>query len=270
MEIEVRRLKRLVPAVMMLWGVVSCQTIEPSNGSEKPVVQGYLAANHSASVQVTTEVLFANGDTTELVNGLSIKVAVDEATHTLTQDVEGNYIDPTLIIGTGKKYSIQFQYGDKLITSETLVPPAPTGYAASANSMSITQITSGSGFPGFQNQPDPIVLTWDNADQSYYLVVVKNIETSPVPINTVITDRVFIFRSNPIQTNTYQISAREFQYYGKHWVILYKINPEYAYLYQNNGTSSLNIKTPYTNVSNGLGIFTGINADTIMVTINKP
>ena len=105
--------------------------------------------------------------------------------------------------------------------------------------------------------------------KAYSLVVVKNIETNPERINLGVSEPVIIFRTNPIQTNTYPVRARLFQYYGRHRIILYKINAEYAALYQDNGRSSLNIKTPFTNVINGLGIFTGINSDTVMLRIKK-
>ena len=43
----------------------------------------------------------------------------------------------------------------------------------------------------------------------------------------------------------------------------------YAQLYDDNGTSSLNLAKPPTNVVNGLGVFTGINADTLLIQVNE-
>ncbi|NJO24567.1 MAG: hypothetical protein HC867_00495 [Bacteroidia bacterium] len=45
------------------------------------------------------------------------------------------------------------------------------------------------------------------------------------------------------------------------------MQPEYAALYNSNGNSSQNLTTVPTNVQNGLGIFTGVNADTVFVTV---
>ncbi|MGC8802585.1 MAG: hypothetical protein ACP5PS_02250 [Bacteroidales bacterium] len=54
-------------------------------------------------------------------------------------------------------------------------------------------------------------------------------------------------------------------YYGHNYVILYHLNPEYAALYKFSGNTSLNIKEPTSNIVNALGIFTGINADTLNI-----
>jgi len=47
--------------------------------------------------------------------------------------------------------------------------------------------------------------------------------------------------------------------------VLYHLNPEYAALYKFSGNTSLNIREPTTNIENALGIFTGINADTLKI-----
>jgi len=42
-----------------------------------------------------------------------------------------------------------------------------------------------------------------------------------------------------------------------HQIIVYRVNPEYAALYQNSGNSTLSLEEPPTNIENGNGIFTG-------------
>lgn len=270
MEIEIVKHIWTALRLIILWlMVMSCQTIEPdTSGEGKPVVEGYLASGHPIEVKVTSEVLFTEADTIRTIDGLNMKVTTEGKAYPLVQDVTGKYKAASLLIKSGKEYSVSFDYAGKSIVSSTTIPPQPTNFTASDSVIVIPTFNS-SAFTGFPKFPNPIVLNWDNHDGTYYLVVVKNIEVKPNPINTGTVERVFIFRSNPIQSNTFQIRTRQFQYYGKHWVILYKINAEYAALYQNNGSSSLNIKTPYTNVNNGLGIFTGINADTLKVRV-KP
>jgi hypothetical protein len=49
------------------------------------------------------------------------------------------------------------------------------------------------------------------------------------------------------------------------YVILYHLNPEYAALYKFSGNTSLDIKEPVTNFENAMGIFTGINVDTLKI-----
>ena len=264
-----KRMRLVFPFIIGVMTMMSCQTIEvDTSGENKPVVEGYLAAGHPVEVKVTSEVLFTESDTVRVINGLNLKVSLEGKSYPLLQDATGLYRAASVLVKQGMAYSISFDYGGKSIVSSTIIPPRPANFKASDSTIVIPTFNS-SAFTGFPKFPNPITLTWDNPDESYYLVVVKNIETKPNPINTGTVDRVFVFRSNPLQSNTFQIRSRQFQYYGRHWIILYKINAEYAALYQNNGNSSLNIKTPYTNVTNGLGIFTGINADTLKIRV-KP
>lgn len=259
----------------------ACQKIEAdTTNQEKPVVEGYLTADHPVSVRVTNEVLFTDVDTARGITGLQMQVSVDGQNYPMTEDLYGVYRANSLLVDKSKIYSMQFDYNGKTISSSTTIPGKPVNYKMittdtskttvphpSDSIMYIKQFNSGSGT--FPAQPLPMQLTWDNPDQSYYLIVVQNIETNPEPINTAPVERTFILRGNPIQTNIFLLRSRVFQYYGRHWIILHKINAEYAALYQNNGSSSLTIKTPYTNISNGLGIFTGVNSDTVMLRIKK-
>jgi hypothetical protein len=116
--------------------------------------------------------------------------------------------------------------------------------------------------------PDPVELNRSNANHDYYIIVVQNIESSPVPTDTVNENRQ-AFRTEPIQSNTYKLQAMQFKYYGTHNIILYKLNPEYAALYNDNGSNSLNLTSPESNINNGWGIFTGINADTLHIEVTK-
>lgn len=246
----------------------ACTKIEPDNlNVGRPVVEGYLAASHLISVKVTDEALFSLTDTSQAITGLQLILNDGLNSYALTEGETGIYSSPSAIASEGTLYEIAFNYNSKSITASTSIPPKPQNFVTTDTVMVIVPFNSSTG--GFPDLPDPITLTWSNPDNSYYLVVVKNIETNPTLINYAETDRVFIFRSNPIQSNTFQIRSLDFRYFGRHWVILYKINSEYAALYQDNGNTSLNIKTPYTNVANGLGIFTGINADTIQVRVKE-
>ncbi|MBK6828196.1 MAG: hypothetical protein IPG86_15690 [Chitinophagaceae bacterium] len=92
-------------------------------------------------------------------------------------------------------------------------------------------------------------------------------ETNPTLINSTGQGRP-VFRTEPSQTTTQDLSFQQFTYYGNYRVVLYRIWPEYAALYEDNGANSTNLAEPPTNVVNGRGIFTGINtADTLYVRV---
>ena len=79
----------------------------------------------------------------------------------------------------------------------------------------------------------------------------------------------FSFRNQPSIEATERINARQFEYFGKHRITLYKLLPDYAALYESVSNSSTSLTTAASNVTNGFGIFTGINADTLYLQINK-
>ena len=58
-------------------------------------------------------------------------------------------------------------------------------------------------------------------------------------------------------------------YFGRYQVILYHVNQEFANLFDNPTMNSVNITEPPTNIENGLGIFTGISADTLYFELRK-
>lgn len=231
---------------------------------DKPVVQAYFHPGKTAEVKITRQIpLNADSATSRAISGLTVRItAPSGTTYTLADQGNGTYLsDSTLVIKAEETYQLSFDYQGVTIEASTMVPSAPQVYGASADNIVFPSF-SGGGFPSF---PDPIELTWENTDGAYYLIVVENIETDP----TAVADgrELPTFRSEPEQTNRYELSFQSFSYYGTHRVILFKINPDYASLYDDNGNSSQNLTTPFTNITGGLGIFTGINSDTLFVEV---
>ena len=76
--------------------------------------------------------------------------------------------------------------------------------------------------------------------------------------------------SEPQISSFYAIfPRREFSHYGTHQIIVYRVNPEYAALYERSGNSTLSLEEPPTNIENGLGIFTGASSDTLYLEVVK-
>ena len=75
--------------------------------------------------------------------------------------------------------------------------------------------------------------------------------------------------NQPTTASVANIQIGSFQLFGKYAIILYHPNPDYAALYRSGGTSSQNISTPPTAITNALRIFTGVSTDTLSVTVLK-
>lgn len=267
-------MNRRIPDVLvtMIWMVLglSCQPVETNPSVEsRPVVEAYLAPGQGASMRVSRQTVFATGDSISPILGLKPTLFANGEPYSMVEEPTDSTYRASLELKAGDIYQVQFEYAGLSITSSTTIPEPPRNTSVSDSVLVIPPINSSApgSIPTF---PDPISVTWDNPDGSYYLVVAQNVEENPSSINSGRFGQAFTFRSNPIQTNTFQLNARQFQYYGKHWIILFRINDEYVSLYQDNGSSSLTLKIPYTNISNGLGIFTGINADTVLLNVKRP
>lgn len=235
------------------------------------VVEGYLAPGHSIDIKVTKEIRFGSDSTDRSVTGLTVKISDGVKTFLLKDNNDGHYYSKSAeVVEEAKTYSLFFTYQGKDVTSTTTVPSKPQNFTSSVRYITLQPFTSGS-FSGGATLPDPVQLKWKNDAQEYHLVVVTNVEASPVLINTNADAPTRpSFRTSPNTASTFDIRPFQFRYYGVHTLVLYKINPEYAGLYDDTGNSSLNLRTPNSNIKNAQGIFTAVNSDTLLLTVRKP
>ncbi len=250
-------------AVLFAMALNSCVDVNDTIESvAKPVVQAYLVPGHPAEVDLWTESTFIDTDTTIDVSNLEVTFEVDGKPYTLTPQGKGKYSKADLLIEEGHTYSLHFIYNGKDITATTAIPSKPKGFTQSDTTIAVPTFSQEltEGFP------DPILFTWQNPDQKYYIVFVEINDPNPVQVNTTGFQRPpFRFRNDPTQGAQYELRSQSLRYFAKYRVVLAEVTADYAALYQQNGTSSVNIKTPFTNVNNGLGIFTGVNTDTLYI-----
>ncbi len=271
-------MKKIIIVQLVLFLLVACEKSALTTASDsisRPVVEAYLSPGQTAEVKITYQLAFGSTDTiVQPIQNLNVTLEADGEIHPLFYSaIDSAYLaEGSWQIEAGKTYRLSFDFNGHEISAETVVPQQPEGFSASVTSIAIPKIGnpgSGGGFPTF---PDPIELTWNNTDGAYYLVVVENLESNPESIfESTDGDRPPrpTFRSEPEQNSSYKVGFQNFTYYGTHQVLLYRLNAEYASLYDDNGNSSQNLTTPYSNIIGGLGIFTGLNADTLMLEVTK-
>ncbi|MDX2415303.1 MAG: DUF4249 family protein [Bacteroidales bacterium] len=256
----------LIPALFVLV-LISCtklnlQVADP----DKAVIEGYLVPGENIEIKITKQLDFVNSDTVVTpIEDLVVNFAnTDQEVILEYNETEKVYQTSEITIEPGLVYNIDFGYKDYTVSSSSYVPTKPVGFSASASSL--TMEDSFRGYMSFEQ----VELSWDNPDNEYFMVVVENIEANPESLVDTSNFRPpRFFRNTPIQSNIYNMRAQNFSYFGTHYLILVKLNPEYAELYEGNGSNSLNLETPPGNIENGLGIFTGINTDTLMFEVIK-
>ena len=265
--------KIIIFGLVLFSGFLGCTKTNNSEFTDSPIVESYLLPGDYPRVKISRQIPFSSSVnySSDDINALSIQITHNNISSTLTPVGEGQYVDNTLKVIEGERYDLSFVYNLKNVTAYTKVPSKPLNFTQSVTSISLEKRDSTSGPPSMGSMPDPISLTWKNDDGSYYIVVIENIATTLVPIRD-FGDRALpgnIFKKPPTTASGLELRSMEFQYFGKHRLVLYHVLPDYASLYSENQTSSLNLTNPSTSIMNGYGIFTGLNSDTLYITVNQ-
>ena len=265
-------MKKIMFAAALLAFISCSKTTVPAYNYD-PVLSAYLYAGRHFSLQLGHQQSTSSQtyDAPSL-DGLAVTLTCGDSSYLLAGLGNGAYADTAMILQAGSQYSISFAYNGKQVSASAIVPEKPTNFTESLTSITMQQITTtGTSLFGI-NQGSRNELSWDYVSDAYYIVTVENIETNPVKIyDTVSTsnDTGRIFRNSPITSGSYDINERVFKYFGTHRIVLYRISADYALLYNSSSTSSQSLNTMSTGIVNGVGIFTGINADTLYMTVIK-
>lgn len=267
--------------------LISCNDVnDVINPGEKPIVEAYLAPGHLVSMKVYTEIPYAETSegVSEPIDGLSIKITASNGkVFNLKSAGSGVYTSANneLIEGAPMKYKMEFEFKGRVVSGETEIPEKPSGFTISTHQIYRTQINlSSGGFPGGPgggfggNDNTPVELSWSNPGNVYHFIAVENTEAEPQqiiipPSGSEFPTFRFRFTNEPLLGTHNSIQPQSLEYFGNYDVILYRINPDYSALYQSSGTTTQNLSTPPSSITNGLGIFTGINADTVKLNVGK-
>jgi len=248
---------------------VSCQKEGAGKFDDVPVVESYLSPGHHIRVTVSYKTPYDESviSYADDISNLDIIVITGGTEYHLIPAGNGIYEDTLgrISVMPDSTYSLHFVYNDLQVTSTTIIPYKPQDVTQSDTVIKMSQFDPDN--PSGNTQPDPVEITWSNSDEDYYLVTVECMEQDLVPIIKDSVPANDIFASQPITGTSLDIQPMMFRYFGKNRIILYHINPEYSIFFMRQASSSQNYEEPPSNISNGLGIFTGINADTLYIRI---
>ncbi len=281
------------------WGLgglllfTACTTVNTVvSPDQKPIVGAYLAPGARVELSLATAIAYSETNTADSISvpidGQTVKIKVsDGRTFTLKGLGNGKYISATNeLVKYGLTYTLDFNYKGLPILATTTIPTKPIGFKVDKSEISRTKQDFSQGGPGMGmggpggNQQDQnaasVIASWNNPSGDYHFLAYQNIEAVPEevvvrPNNNGNAPRDFQRRVNnqPTTQSVTTLQPNVFQYFGRYKLILYHLNPDYAALYRSGGTTSQNISTPPTAITNGLGIFTGVNTDTLTVTVLK-
>jgi len=242
--------------------------------SKTTVVEGYLHAGKTIdSLKITQSLSLAIADNVIALDDLVVNISDSSNQYTLHSIGNGIYQNAELIIENDKNYRLEIERDGAIVSAETYIPNKKEAQISLPEvELPKIELNGTIGIP--TGSFDAVDITWDNSEGDYYYVSIRNIENNPEIVNendetNDELSRRFII-SEPQISSFYAIfPRREFSHYGTHQIIVYRVNPEYAALYESSGNSTLSLEEPPTNIENGFGIFTGASSDTLYLEVVK-
>jgi len=185
-------------------------------------------------------------------------------------------LEETPVYSPGDSLKLNVELDDDVLTARTVIPGNPPAVTKSSGSIRIRKVDDPRDFMGI-DWPEPLQLTWDNPEGNYYFLNIQNIEYNPISIRPEVPDGMpkgrgpggFAFEivTEPTNGTSFDIDPRSLEYYGTHRLIFTSVNDEYVNLYASLNQDSRELNEPYSNVTNGLGIFTAFNSDTLYIEV---
>jgi len=245
----------------------------------EPVVEAYLyVGKELKDVNLSSMISFGSDSLGgEAITDAEITLEGESDSWVLVHNdsLEGQYcLEDVPADESGETFRIRIETGEEILSASTVIPDDPPPVTMSTSSIYIQKVDD---IRDFQNvdMPDPVELTWDNPDAAYYFLDIQNIESYPISIMpdppadrpTPPEGLAFQMITEPTNNNYYSIDLRQLDYYGTHRIIFTAVNDEYVYLYNSLNQDSRELNEPYSNVENGLGIFTAFNSDTLYLEV---
>ncbi|QKJ30401.1 DUF4249 family protein [Mucilaginibacter mali] len=246
----------------------ACKKQDSANVTERPVVIAYLTPGQPVGVKVYQQKGLADTATYgAAITGLSLSLSNGSQTVALTESGSGNYVyNNTSFLSSGKTYTLKFNYLNEDVTATTNIPAKATSYTASRTTINMPLTTI--------NGPaatDSIAVTfrWSNPDSLYHVIVFKNDDNSPYNLHPQRNSPVN-FTIDAKTADHYDVYYRTFSYLGVYRAILYSVDKAYGDILSSNAnTTSQRLANPPGNITNGYGIFAGMQADTIKLTLTQ-
>lgn len=250
-------------------GLAACSdtTTSPEDDARQVVVEAFLFAGEPVDdIRLTR--------TVPLGEDPAVAVTVDDAIVTLTRGSERwslhrleepgtyGYPDDDLQVREGDRFRIEVEAFGRTATGETIVPGPPNGVQLDKDRLEVPELAPGSFQPGAL-QSLQVTVSWENPGSILHFVDVEGLNPEA---ESIFPDFIregagrFRIRSAPTDENFHAIGLRQLEHLGRHRAIVYRVNQEYADLYNNRVQDSRDLNEPPSNIRGGLGVFSAFNS----------
>lgn len=256
--------------------VAACDTVNTSDETAELVVEAFLFTDLPVdNIRITEAIPLS-----EVSESDSLEVPVIDAEVTLTRGNEAfqltasgsegyyHYDGNDLTVSEGDEFRLSVQRGSATVTATTTVPRVPVAVNLSTHKVEVVRLIIGPRGPLNPGGADAvreslqnarITVSWENPNAELHFVVVESvIDGQPDYIlPEFIRDQIRRFRlvTEPTDQDFFDIDLRSMETFGQYRATVYRVNEEYADLYESREQDSRDLNEPASNIEGGLGVF---------------
>ncbi len=276
-------MKRLFYIILLFTLFLSC--VEESPQGENFVVEAYLYAGEKVDrikikqvediyTEKTKNIILTNAKITLKKNKVSYPLIFDYTEQFYL------YNGSDLEVQVNDTFELEVIVGDRTSNAITIVPKATEGIFISGNKIVIPPISVRLGIVEELTKlfsEARVTTRWNNPDDQLHFIVVENIQKGdlifpsdfPIPEATLQLIQSFRYISAPTKNTNFEIPGLSLETYGRYRAKVYRVNQEYANLYNNQIQDSRDLNSPPSNVNNALGIFSAFASDSVFFEVVK-
>jgi len=231
---------------------------ESEINTDMPIVESYLQeGSNSLTVALYSMEIYLGEDyvLSSPIGGQSLTVNGMALTETSTGTYSLELGEDTL---RGQQtFDLSFTYNGKSITAATTIPDKVTGLTISPEYITREESSSSYYFTFDESDSIEINLTWDDPKGDYYQIYIESPATADIPdmggMGTQFRRRMM----QPFRGGSYSTTSREFRTTGTYNIYVYRVNKDYADLYER--VSSTDLANPTSAITNAFGVFTAMS-----------
>lgn len=269
-----RRHLSMILAATLVAGCDSTST-EPEE-DDLVVVEAFLFAGEPIDdIRLTETVPLSDTIDATPINDASVVLVKNGLSYTLVPAGDSGYYaypGDDLAIEVGDTIGLEISYLDAVVTAETVVPETPVDVGIDRDILFVPEFEFGAGRGGFNSEDSQLAASWSNPDQLLHYVVIESLDDSAesiIPEEFSALGERFRLVTEPTTDDYHFINMMALRDLGPHIARVYRVNEEYAQLYENRTQDSRDLNEPPSNIIGGLGVFSAFASDSVFFEVAR-
>ena len=265
-------------ALGIVAAVTACDSATDPNDTDLVVVEAFLFAGEPVDdIRLTATVpLGEDPALAPTIDDADVRLIKDGQTFVLESlggDGQYHYPGTDLSVDEGDVFRLEVSYFGRVATGETVVPGPPVNVDIDGDTLFAPAWGGrGRGGGGFNAAESQLVVTWDNVAELLHFVVVESLEDDTEAIfPEQLLERLGRFRliTEPTTDPFFAVNLLLLRDLGMHQALVYRVNEEYAELYENRTQDSRDLNEPPSNITDGLGVFSAFNSRWVLFEVAR-